>query len=132
MFRPQLQSQPSTSSQQDQQFNHNNIQNFKNPQTFQNRPPNNKQANYPNKNYSSYQNLQTNTNNYRFFHTTQPQTFTQYPISQQIPLLRQSVFHHNIAKNSVSTVPPLTSPPSLTSQSQEQNFSQLFSQQSQE
>ena len=132
MFRPQPQFQPTTYSQQDQQFNLTNFQNFLNPQTFQNRPPNNTQANYPNKNYLSYHNPQINTDNYRPSHTIQPQTFSQYPNSQQIPLLRQPVFHHNKPTNSITIFPPLASPSSLTSKSEEHNFSQLFIQQSQE
>ena len=78
MIRPQPQFQPTISLQQNQQFNLNNIQNFKHPQTFhsQNRPPNNNQANYSNKNYTTYQNLQPNFANYRPTYTMQPQTYS--------------------------------------------------------
>ena len=132
MSRPQPQFQPTFSSQQDQQFNSTNMQNF-NPQTFQNRPPNNNnRANYPNKNYLSYQNSQINTKNYRSSHITQPQPLPQYQFSQQIPLLRQPTFHHNKPTNSISTVPPIAPPPSLSTQSAELNLSQPSSQQSQE
>ena len=114
MIRPQLQPQPAISLQQNQQFNFNNNQNPKHPQAFhsQNRLPNNNQANFSKKNYVPYQNnLQPNSTNYRPIF----QTYSQYPTSQQIPLLRQPLFHHNTLKNPISTAPPLVSPPSPTS-----------------
>ena len=108
MIRPQLQPQPTTSLQQNQQFNFNNIQNLKHTQTFhsQNRPQNNNQANYSNENNAPYQNLQPNSTNYHPTHTIKTQTYSQYPTSQHIPFLRQPVLHHNTPKNPISLLSP--------------------------
>ena len=58
MIRPQLYPQPTTSLQQNQQFNFNNNKNLKHHLTLhsQNRPPNSNLTNYLNKNYIPYQN----------------------------------------------------------------------------
>ena len=125
--RSHLQSLPSSSSQSNQQFNPNFINSPRFPQNFNttNRPSKNNHTNFTNKNYPSLPNFQPSSHNYRPPYPTVPQTYPNFPALQPSSILRQPVLQHNLSLNPTPDAPPLKHPPSLSSQLENENFSQI-------
>ena len=132
--RPHQQYQPSTSTQSNQQYNSNfmNRPRFTQNLNATNRPSKNNYTNLNNKNYPSLPNIQPSSQNYRPPYPTAPQSYSNPPASQQSSILRQPVLQHNSSLNPPLDAPPLTHPPSLSSQLENQNSSQNFNQQCQD
>ena len=130
--RPLLQSQPSSSTQSNHQFNSNFTNRSKYTQNFQslNRLSKNKNnhVNPPNNNYTPISNTQPSHLNYRPPFPTVPQSFSNPPTSLPSYILRQPVLQHNTPSNPLSVAASLTSPSPLPTHIENQNLSQNLSQ----